>query len=376
MWPIENSTSDDGSYWWTIPQDQMPADGYRIRIRCLDDETCYDVSDENFRITPVVVDCSLAGDVDGNGAVTPGDAQAAFDHYLGVASAAQPECADVCPGWPNGNGSITPGDAQGIFNRYLGASPYCGTKSARKHAALELEVGPASWPTDETVEVPLYVRGACGLDSFGGVVRYDADKLHFVHALPGGAVADWMLVAGREAAPGEAIVGGMAGAGTPLTGVGTLLLLVFECSVDAAETSPAIRLTDLADGWEGATVVGGGAAPMGQEEGAGELESRLHSGDFTGDGAIGLTELLRVVQLYNAGGYHCAANPGDTVDGYGPGPDGDKTCAPHASDYSPDAPDWTITMTELLRFIQFYNAEGYQACSPELAEDGFCPVSE
>ncbi|HNR31489.1 MAG TPA: hypothetical protein PKI11_11425, partial [Candidatus Hydrogenedentes bacterium] len=86
-----------------------------------------------------------------------------------------------------------------------------------------------------------------------------------------------------------------------------------------------------------------------------------------------LTELLRVIQFYNSGGFHCAANPGDTEDGFVPGTGADQTCCPHDSDYAPSGPDWQIVLTELLRLIQFYNSGGYHYCPVDGTEDGFCP---
>ena len=59
-----------------------------------------------------------------DGSVTPGDAQAAFDSFLGTSD---PDCianGDVCP--PGGDGFVTPGDAQGIFNIFLGLPTPCG----------------------------------------------------------------------------------------------------------------------------------------------------------------------------------------------------------------------------------------------------------
>jgi len=76
-----------------------------------------------------------------------------------------------------------------------------------------------------------------------------------------------------------------------------------------------------------------------------------------------------VIQFYNSGGFHCEEG---TEDGYAPGP-GDQTCAPHSSDYAPSGPDWRIVLTELLRIIQFYNSGGYHPCPDEGTEDGFCP---
>lgn len=77
-----------------------------------------------------------------------------------------------------------------------------------------------------------------------------------------------------------------------------------------------------------------------------------------------------MIQFYNSGGYHCA-QPGDISDeGYMPGLDGGaQSCAPHAGDYNTQ--DWMISLSELLRMIQFYNSGGYYACPG--SEDGFCP---
>ena len=43
---------------------------------------------------------------------------------------------------------------------------------------------------------------------------------------------------------------------------------------------------------------------------------------------------------------------------------------PHALDYN--GQDWNISLSELLRCIQFFNAGGMQPCVE--SEDGFCPV--
>ncbi len=87
-----------------------------------------------------------------------------------------------------------------------------------------------------------------------------------------------------------------------------------------------------------------------------EFTADYHSADYNPpDYKISLSELLRVVQLYNIGAYHCDPN---SKDGCAAG-DGDRTCTPHDSDYSPQ--DWGISLSELLRFIQLYNSVGYYA---------------
>ena len=96
--------------------------------------------------------------------------------------------------------------------------------------------------------------------------------------------------------------------------------------------------------------------------------SRYHSSDSDADGVISLSELLRVIQFFNSDSMHCDAS---SEDGYAVG-GGDQTCCAHASDYNPQ--DWRIEVSELLRVIQFFNSAGYQYCPSEATEDVFCPV--
>jgi len=109
----------------------------------------------------------------------------------------------------------------------------------------------------------------------------------------------------------------------------------------------------------------GEGSSEGSPEGSAEGETHPHSADPNGDWQINLSELLRVIQFFNFGEYHCEAG---TEDGYDPGP-GDRSCIPHGSDYNPQ--DWTISLSELLRLIQFFNMSGYHPC-PD-GEDGYCP---
>ena len=96
-----------------------------------------------------------------------------------------------------------------------------------------------------------------------------------------------------------------------------------------------------------------------------------HSADSSSDFVISLQELLRVIQFYNSGGLHCLEG---TEDGYAPGP-GDSTCTAHDSDYDPGGPDWTINLTELLRLIQFFNSGGYHTAAGTEDEFGPSPVT-
>ena len=93
-----------------------------------------------------------------------------------------------------------------------------------------------------------------------------------------------------------------------------------------------------------------------------------HSADTDHDSVISLSELLRVIQFFNSNGYHCYEV---SEDGYGTD-SGAHGCRPHSSDYNPQ--DWRIEVSELLRVIQFFNSAGYQYCPGDATEDGFCPV--
>lgn len=92
-----------------------------------------------------------------------------------------------------------------------------------------------------------------------------------------------------------------------------------------------------------------------------------HSADVDENLIINLGELLRGIQLFNAGQYHCDAS---TEDGYAIG-QGPQDCVPHSSDFQ-GTPNWRITLTELLRLIQLFNLNGYV---PSITtEDGYEPV--
>lgn len=96
----------------------------------------------------------------------------------------------------------------------------------------------------------------------------------------------------------------------------------------------------------------------------GAFAQRFHKADQDKDNTISFSELLRLIQFFNSGGYHCDVTG---EDGYTPGP-GDQNCAPHDADYNPL--DWNLTLSELLRIIQIYNTGGYFTCGD--GEDGFC----
>ncbi len=92
----------------------------------------------------------------------------------------------------------------------------------------------------------------------------------------------------------------------------------------------------------------------------------MHSADYDEDGRFSLSELLRIIQLFNTpSGFHCDASG---EDGFALG-GGLRDC-PHSLDYQPR--DWHISFAELVRGIQFFSVGRYERCDG--SEDGYCPV--
>ncbi|MBI1319592.1 MAG: S8 family serine peptidase [Candidatus Hydrogenedens sp.] len=113
---------------------------------------------------------------------------------------------------------------------------------------------------------------------------------------------------------------------------------------------------------------GEGAVSEGAADGEGGGEApRIYSADSDGSFSLNLAELLRPIQFYNAGGYQCAAE-GEGEDLYAAGPGDCSGCAGYDSDYAPA--DCHLSLSELLRVVQIFNLGGYYAC--ESGEGGFC----
>ena len=93
---------------------------------------------------------------------------------------------------------------------------------------------------------------------------------------------------------------------------------------------------------------------------------QAHTADTNRDWRISLAELLRVVQLYNAGAYRAADG---TEDGFapGPGPVGELL---HSADMDGNG---NISISELLRTIQLFNAPDGAYYAEDGTEDGFVP---
>jgi hypothetical protein len=107
----------------------------------------------------------------------------------------------------------------------------------------------------------------------------------------------------------------------------------------------------------------------GEASADGEGESAQHSADWNGTpGVFDLTEMLRLIQLYNADGFCCGE--GESEDGYTPGACALQACSRHSADYA--EPAWVLTLSELLRAVQLFNLGRFASCPEGESEDGFC----
>ncbi|MEW5902066.1 MAG: hypothetical protein AB1715_11435, partial [Acidobacteriota bacterium] len=223
-------------------------------------------STANFTFYP----CARLGDVNNDGSVTPGDAQSAFEIYLGKLN---PTFCQSMTSDGNCSGTTTPGDAQDIFEHYLGKKnlPLCCAESSSVLVDLAMEASltaledtrdfrpergsrslerSRSFPDPEErrrgaelrrrvfvldsigrpgeiVNIPVLVTNPSGLGSFGFDVLYPGDLLEFLGAEKTVLTQEFDDLFGNEEAPGLVHVEGAAQQAILDNELGALVLLVF-----------------------------------------------------------------------------------------------------------------------------------------------------
>jgi len=134
------------------------------------------------------------GDVNGDLSITPADAQAAFDIFLGKISnptESELENADVNCDGTKAEPSVTPADAQVIFEKFLGKSNLpCSCSAASRASTLSGRIEEASninliisdiqAGEGEEIVVPIIVDDCFHLKSFGFDLIFTAESLEFV----------------------------------------------------------------------------------------------------------------------------------------------------------------------------------------------------
>lgn len=171
--------------------------------------------------------CPRLGDVNGDGLLTPGDAQEAFDIYLGrntpsfcQLTTADANCSCPCNGKEHTqqNHCITPSDAQWIFDHFLGRltlSLCCADYHCSSSSVMNLSEAPPFSPikrmvyalptignSEERVKVPIMVNNPERIRSFSLEMAYPHELLEYVGLKASPLTRGFAHVKGEEIWPG------------------------------------------------------------------------------------------------------------------------------------------------------------------------------
>jgi PKD repeat protein len=167
--------------------------------------------------------CTACGDVNGDLAITPADAQLAFDIYLGRISnptACQRENADVNCDGSRGSPKVTPADCQAIFDKYLGKNGLpCSCSGASRAASLQglrstksptgiIGIQDTFISIGSEVSVPIMVESPMPLTAMGADISYPSGILEFVGFDKTGFSKDFIQFDVFQVAPGVLRIGG------------------------------------------------------------------------------------------------------------------------------------------------------------------------
>ncbi|MEE4312427.1 MAG: cohesin domain-containing protein, partial [candidate division KSB1 bacterium] len=217
---------------------------------CITGETCAlfisnltdDLSDMN--ICNGTFECGmpcLLGDVNDDGAITPGDALCAFQIYLGGGTP-PPSCDNPCAlaaadvnCTPNG---ITPGDALYIFQAYLaGKTPPldCDPSAMNKEGnQMQLKLDDASAIPGEQIEIPVHINAASSLNAFGLEFGYPSDLLTFNGIKSTAITSGWEALEAKENETGLLTIGAYNAKSATVTKSDVLVNVLFTVKEDAA----------------------------------------------------------------------------------------------------------------------------------------------
>jgi len=227
--------------------------------------------DQNRSLTAVF--CASCGDVNGDLGLTPSDAQAAFEIFLGIQpnpTFAQLENADVnCDGTVE-SPKVTPGDAQAIFEKFLGIKDLPADCSAKIRAGGG-GVQTFSRPTEplqnlifnsvlirgsREIIIPMYVSDPNHIESFGFDLLYDQEKMDFVGIRSTPILKTFTQADAFEIAPGQLRVGGYRS--EPLKKIqseGILINLIFKLKNKSSTPGPFL-VTNTVDDISAASIQG------------------------------------------------------------------------------------------------------------------------
>ena len=196
--------------------------------------------------------CPRLGDVNEDGSLTPGDAQAAFEIYLGKISpsssqltTADANCSCPCTSKEHteANNCITPGDAQNIFDHYLGrlTLPLCcadyqcsqtSTLGRREAIIPDFEKQlvyalPTIGNSEGRAKIPLMVNNPQGIRSFSLEMVFPHELLEYVGLKAAPLTKGFDYVRGKEEVPGVIKIEGKGKEPILRPGAGSLAIVVF-----------------------------------------------------------------------------------------------------------------------------------------------------
>jgi hypothetical protein len=197
--------------------------------------------------------CPRLGDVNASQSITPGDAQAAFDIYLGKITAtsnqlttADANCGCPCSGKEHteANNCITPGDAQLIFEHYLGMRtlPQCcaddpcfGSTGFLSQQIDKLPSEnkrvyplPSIGKSGTRVNIPVMVNDPRGIRNFSLEMIYPLGLLEYVGLLASPLTEEFAHVRGEEYVPGAVKIEGRGDVAIRTREAGSLCVAVFQ----------------------------------------------------------------------------------------------------------------------------------------------------
>jgi hypothetical protein len=186
--------------------------------------------------------CTKCGDVNGDLNITPGDAQVAFEIYLGkVANPTeyQKENADVNCDGAKKEPKVTPQDAQAIFEKYLGRSELpsdCSGKSRSEVVSVQggvisdvnLIINDIEVSRGEEVVLPVIIDNPFGIDAFGFDLIFPSDILEFVGVERTELLKGFNQVEGNEIRKGVLRVGGYGSEPIKSRSSAVLITLIFK----------------------------------------------------------------------------------------------------------------------------------------------------
>jgi hypothetical protein len=203
--------------------------------------------------------CSVLGDVNDDGGVTPGDAQDAFEIFLGVQT---PDMCQQMTADANCSGGITPGDAQDIFEDFLGiidlpdccadvqmAQPVSLTMQQpglhpveeREHRALrQLYPLNTTGRPGEIVSIPLMATYPQGIAQFALDMNYPYEMLEFLGVKKSPATAGFEYVTGVEEMQGLIHIMGESVTPIDTSRIGSLAVVVFRVKEGLPDRLPII----------------------------------------------------------------------------------------------------------------------------------------